>query len=121
MMKLEHVGPLGIRPFEFASVCESHVGHQHNYDHTTIVICGRVRVFYLDQDPQEYGPGEYFAVPAKVFHTLKALEPNTKYLCVFSHRDFDGLVTQEYVGNPDAYREVDYTLDAQSPRPMKAF
>lgn len=119
MPSLTLVGPLAIRPFTLEQICTSHQGHQHNYDHTTIVLQGRLRACLPDGD-QEYAAGDYFAVPAKTWHILKALEPNTKYLCVFSHRDFDGLVTQEYVGNDEAYQEVDYELARESPRPMRA-
>jgi quercetin dioxygenase-like cupin family protein len=91
--------------------CESHKGHEHNYDHTTIVIRGRIKVCYeYEKDGQtvsgesgEFGPGEDVFIRAKVRHTIKALEDNTVYMCIFSHRDFDGVVVETYVGNQSAY------------------
>jgi quercetin dioxygenase-like cupin family protein len=105
------VGPIGIRRFTLDSVCQESVGHEHNYDHVTIVISGRIRVKYryvqdgkeIEGESREFGPGDPVTIKANVRHTIKALAPNTVYLCIFSHRDFEGLVTQTYVGNHEAY------------------
>lgn len=111
MSSVKVVGPVGIREFHLETPCEAHEGHTHNYDHATIVISGRVKVSYgFEKDgrrvvgeSREFGPGECIAIKADVHHTVKALEPDTRYLCVFAHRDFGGLVSQSYVGNPKAY------------------
>lgn len=110
-MDVEVLGPLAFRKFILQRVCESFEGHSHNYDHVTMVVHGRIRVSYswMDGDKKitgpdrEFGVGEDILIKANVFHTIKALEPNTIYRCVFSHRDFDGLVSQSYVGNDLAY------------------
>jgi quercetin dioxygenase-like cupin family protein len=105
------IGPIAYRPFVLAEVCQESAGHEHNYDHVTIVISGRIRVQYawteidgrvVRGESREFAQGEVVHIKAHVRHTIKALESNTKYLCVFSHRDFDGLVTQAYVGNEAA-------------------
>lgn len=104
-------GPIAYRSFRLARVCEAHEGHTHNYDHATIVIRGRLKVRYryerdgqlIEGESQEFGQGDVVTIKAGVYHTLKALEPNTLYHCVFSHRDFDGLVSQTYVGHDEAY------------------
>jgi quercetin dioxygenase-like cupin family protein len=111
MSDLAIIGPLGVRRFHLEKVCETNEGHKHNYDHVTLVIRGRIKVQYryekdgqvVEGETKEFGPGEHLVVKAEVFHTIKALEPDTVYNCVFSHRDFDGLVTQTYVGNDRAY------------------
>ena len=110
-MQLAINGPIGYRQFALEKVCEVNEGHTHNYDHAMIVISGRLRVRYrytvdgqtVEGDSREFAQGEIVTVKANVLHEIKALEPNTRYLCVFSHRDFDGLVTQTYVGNQAAY------------------
>lgn len=101
-------GPVGFRRFVLEKVCESGVNHKHNYDHTTFVHRGKVRISIVDDNEvvlasREYEAGSFVHVPANQRHIVKALEPNTVYFCVFSHRDFDGLVTQEYHGNDRAY------------------
>lgn len=103
-------GPVAVRRFVLEKVCHESVGHEHNYDHLTIVVKGRLRVTYTyTKDGREvsgsaeYSAGEDVVIKAHVRHTLKALEDNTVYLCVFSHRDFDGVVSQSFVGNQSAY------------------
>lgn len=111
-MSLALVGPLGIRRELLEKTCQESVGHTHNYDHTTIVIRGRLQITYrqLQADgtyavikTEEAAQGSAVFIAAETHHTLKALDDNTQYMCVFSHRDFDGLVTQTYVGNAKAY------------------
>lgn len=105
---LEVHGPIQTRKFLLENVCESNVGHKHNYDHAMIVIRGRIQVLYRTQEggpvhqSKSFEQGEIVTVKAEVFHEVKALESNTQYICVFSHRDFDGLVTQTYNGNLQA-------------------
>ena len=108
------IGPIGIRPMHLAKQCEANKGHEHNYDHTTIIIRGRVRVLYryakdgheIEDESDEFGPGETIFIRAKVRHTIKALTDDVFYMCVFSHRDFDGVVVESYeasMGNQAAY------------------
>ena len=113
MTEVAITGPIGYRRYVLEKTCESNVGHTHNYDHTTIVIRGSIRVTISKQDAdgntvtvgsREYSAGEVVFIAANLMHTIKALEDNSVYMCVFSHRDFDGLVTQKYVGNGAAYR-----------------
>ncbi len=106
------VGPVGVRRFEALHICEAFEGHEHNYAHATIVISGRIRVSrevvrdgqVVDAGTTEHGPGDVIAIPAKMRHTIKALAPHTRYLCVFSHRDLHGLVTEAYEGHLAAYQ-----------------
>jgi len=89
------------------------VGHLHEYDHTTVVTHGRAKILYeymqdgvrVSGESSEIGHGcakSYIAIKAEVLHTVKALEDDTQYLCMYSHRDFDGTVVQEYNGNDKA-------------------
>jgi quercetin dioxygenase-like cupin family protein len=105
------IGPLGIRKFGIEKVCQSHSRHCHPYDHVTIIMRGRVKVAYkydengksVEGESREFVAGEYIHIKAGVEHVIKAMEANTKYLCVFSHRDFEGQVVQEYNANDLSY------------------
>lgn len=105
------IGPIGTRDFVLDKICEESVGHEHNYDHITLVIRGRLRIKYsytendklVEGESRDYSQGEKILIKANVRHTVKALEDNTLYTCIFSHRDFDGLVTQNYLGHGKAY------------------
>lgn len=111
MSRLSIIGPVGIRRCTLRQVCVENEGHEHNYDHVTVVISGRLLVKYsyvqhgqlVEGESKEYGPSEVVEIKANVRHTIKALVAGTQYMCVFSHRDFDGLVTQTYQGHDAAY------------------
>lgn len=104
----EVVGPIQMRKFHLAKTCDADEGHQHHYDHALLVLRGRLKVSYryeqdgktVEGESREFGQGESLTVKADVFHTAKALEPDTLYACIFSHHDFDGQVVQTYTGNP---------------------
>lgn len=110
-LDLAIVGPLGIRRFELDKKCETNEGHKHNYDHTTIVIRGGIKVIYsyekdgklIEGESAEFRQGQAIAIKKDVLHTIKALEDNTQYVCVFSHRDFDGQIIENYNGHSQAY------------------
>jgi quercetin dioxygenase-like cupin family protein len=99
------LGPIGYRQFSLERECEENQGHAHNYDHVTFVQAGSVKVFYrhpgdtVDRESRVFRVGQFFVVKAEVHHRVKAMEPNTRYACVFTHRDFDGVVVQEFDAN----------------------
>lgn len=107
-------GPIAQRHFTLDKACEEGIGHAHNYDHTTVVISGRLKISYeYNRDGQTitgesgaFGPGETCVIKAGVRHKLIALENNTRYVCVFSHRDFGGVVVETFaaaMNNQQAY------------------
>ena len=109
-MDLAIGGNIGRRRHVLDKTCMESVGHQHNYDHSTIVVCGGIKVTIRDtadgpvESERDYLPGsDPIFIAAKKFHTIKALKDNTVYFCIFSHRDFNGVVTQEFMGNTKAY------------------
>lgn len=95
-------GNLGIRQFSSERKCENSGIHKHNYDHMTMCISGWVLVTTGDKT-KELSPGAYCHVEAGIEHSVKALEDKSMWYCIFSHRDFDGMVSQSYVGNQSAY------------------
>lgn len=107
----EVLGPLALRHFSLEKPCQENQGHTHNYDHVTFVLSGAVRVFYCkpgeseetSKDFRHNDEQSYFLVLAGVEHRIKALEPNTRYACVYAHFDHEGVAVQEYVGAEAAY------------------
>jgi len=77
-------------------------GHDHNFDHVTILFSGAVRV-------EADGKTELFRssvghhpkiwIKAGVVHSITALEDNTYLECWYVHRDENGYVVEEYQGN----------------------
>jgi quercetin dioxygenase-like cupin family protein len=109
MIDVTIFGPLAYRAFTLERECQENQGHTHNHDHVTFVRAGSLRVFSrTDPDgPEEgsrvYRAGDFFLVRKDVYHRIKAMEPDTRYACVFAHRDADGLITREYEGYHAAY------------------
>ena len=78
-------------------------GHAHNFDHATFVSAGAFRI-HRGTEVIEVRAGELpVLIAAGVEHTLIALEDNSVYLCIYSHRLPQGDVVQRYTGWIDAY------------------
>jgi hypothetical protein len=77
-------------------------GHKHNFDHTTIVFKGSVHVRGVLPNgnviERDFAAPAHFLVKADVEHQITALESDTIYWCVYSHRTPQGVVVQEYTG-----------------------
>lgn len=82
-------------------------GHKHNFDHTSFVWRGAVRVRATLPDgtrvEREFHAPSHFLVRADVLHEITALEDGTEFWCVYAHRDPQGEVVQIATGWPEAY------------------
>lgn len=101
------LGNLQIRPVKLAKAGDTIDGHEHEFDHTTFVWKGRVHIHATCKEGCNK-EGE-FAVPSAVLikkewrHTITALEDDTEFWCVYSHRTPQGDVVQEWNGWDTAY------------------
>ena len=70
-------------------------GHTHNFDHTTIVFRGsvKVRATFPDGTTMErvFPAASHFLVKADVTHEITFLEDG-EFWCVYSHRDPQGRI-----------------------------
>ena len=100
-------GNVYIRPNTLEKIGDKVDGHKHNFDHTTIVFKGAVHVKAVLPDgtvkEKDFQTGTHFLVRAEVEHEITALEDNTIFWCVYSHREPQGRITQEYTGWDKAY------------------
>jgi predicted metal-dependent enzyme (double-stranded beta helix superfamily) len=106
-------GNIFIRKRPMARAGDLSVGHKHNFDHTTIVFRGAVRVRRWappatqdDQpsDTKDFHAPAHFLVRAGDIHEITALIDDTEFWCVYSHRDPHGNVVQQDDGWTEAYR-----------------
>ena len=100
-------GNIFIRENRMEKAGEVCAGHTHNFDHTTIVFQGSVRVRATlssgeTVDRTFSAPG-HFLVRAEVTHEITALEDRTVFWCVYSHRNAQGEVVQAHDGWRDPY------------------
>lgn len=77
-------------------------GHTHNFDHTTIFFKGSFHVkaklpngTIIERD---FTAPAHCLILADVEHEITALEDNSEFWCVYSHRSPQGDVVQEYNG-----------------------
>ncbi len=113
-MKLYIMGNLGIRmpdvPHMKGDVVQ---GHTHNFDHMTYVPRGSFLVEVLGDDgvavlqSKEVRASDrynFVLIKKDRCHRLTALEDNSEYHCVYSHRDaVTGEPVDTYQGNEAAY------------------
>lgn len=100
-------GNVYIRPNHLSKVGDVTHGHKHNFDHTTIVFKGGIRVKARLPDgssvDREFLAPSHCLIRADVEHEISALVDNTEYWCVYAHRTPQGDVVTEYDGWIPAY------------------
>lgn len=108
LQDLEQVsGNIYIRPVRLAKEGDILPGHKHNFDHTTFVISGRVKVVATCDEgchwEKEFDSGEFFLVKKDWKHQITALTDGVRFACIYSHRTPQGEVTEKYDGFDNAY------------------
>lgn len=104
-------GNIFIREMRFPKAGAVVHGHAHNFDHTTYVARGSVRVERLAPDGtverivvKRAGDGfNWLLIQAGVIHRLTALEDESMAHCIYSHRTPQGDVVVEHDGWSEAY------------------
>jgi hypothetical protein len=101
-------GNVFIRANKLAKAGDLTAGHTHNFDHTTIIFKGAVRITAKlpngTEIVREADAPAHFLIRAEVTHEIVATADDTEYWCVYSHRTHQGDVVQDYDGWADAYR-----------------
>lgn len=72
----------------FAKAGDANEGHVHNYDHTTLLAYGSVRV-HVDGNTTDFKAPHMIFIKAGKSHYLEALEDGTVAYCVHALRDKD--------------------------------
>jgi len=105
-IKIIAVSNVFCRLMNFVNVGDVEQGHQHTYDHATLVSTGSVVVDVLG-DNDEVVSSKVFNAPNMVFihkdkrHRLTALESNTVCSCIHAVRDVEGeILDPEFLIEP---------------------
>lgn len=100
-------GNIFIRPNPLPKAGDKVDGHTHNFDHTTIVFRGAVHVKATLPNgtiiERDFHAPAHCLIRADVMHEITALEDNTEFWCVYSHRTPQGEVAETYTGWEGAY------------------
>lgn len=86
-------------------------GHTHNFDHTTYIAHGSIKVEQLDDKGNVLKEAvksssttkNWVLIKKDVVHRLTAMEDNSIYHCIYSHRTPQGDVVEEYDGWQSSY------------------
>lgn len=104
-------GNIFIREMLFGDIGFVVDGHTHNFDHTTYIVRGAVRIEQLDADgsvvrtidKRATDGHNWVLIKAAVKHRLTALEPHSLGHCIYSHRNGQADVVQDYDGWTQGY------------------
>ena len=77
---------------EFAG--ESYGGHEHKFDHVTLLVSGKVSVQIKNDPPKEFTAPTFIVIRKEHQHKITALESGAVYYCVYALRNLDGEVME---------------------------
>ena len=111
-VKLLAVSNVFSRLMHFVNKGDIEQGHQHIYDHGTLLSSGSVLVEMIDDNGNTISSKEFVA-PTFIFikkeqnHRLTALEDNTVCVCIHALRDIDDdLIDPDFLVEPATYGDV---------------
>jgi len=129
-IKIIAVSNVFCRLMHFVEVGDVEYGHQHSYDHATLVSTGSVVVDVLD-DNDVVVSSKVFTAPNMVFihkdkrHRLTALEKNTVCSCIHAVRDVEGeILDPEFLPEPvwsEDKGEIHQLVSDYTGKPMMPF
>lgn len=104
-------GNIFIREMRFERTGDVVKGHAHNFDHTTYVAAGALRIEELDAsgavvrgvEKRAADGHNWVLVKAGVVHRITALADGSVGHCIYAHRSPQGDVVEHYDGWPPAY------------------
>lgn len=95
---LGYFGNIWVRQNNLRQAGDSLPGHEHYFDHVTLLVRGKVKVEIQGQEPKEFTAPTFIVMRKELAHKMTALEHNTIYYCVFALRDVNGEVVGDIFG-----------------------
>ena len=103
----KNMGNIHVYPNRFEKAGEKCPGHTHNFDHAMLFLRGEFQGEMKLPSGQiihrKFIAPDYCLVKSDVEHEITALTDDALFWCVFSHRDPQGNIIDEYSGNMSAY------------------
>jgi quercetin dioxygenase-like cupin family protein len=100
-------GNIYVRPSGVLAAGSVTGGHEHNFDHTTYIVSGAVRIKRIAPDGhsnvQDFSAGEWTLIRAQDHHEIVSLIDGTVFHCIYSHRNAQGEVVQTNEGWTKSY------------------
>lgn len=92
--ELGYFGNIWVRQNVLELAGESHDGHEHKFDHVTLLVSGKVSIQIAEEEPREFTAPTFIVIRKEHTHKITALADGTVYYCVFALRDIDGEVME---------------------------
>lgn len=96
-IELGYFGNIWVRQ-NMLSKGEEAPGHEHYFDHVTLLAKGSVRVEVEGKEPKEFKSPTFIVIKKELIHKMTALEDDTVYYCVFALRNVNGEVVDDIYG-----------------------
>ena len=92
--ELGYFGNIWVRQNVLELAGESQDGHEHKFDHVTLLVSGKISVQVAEDEPKEFIAPTFIVIRKERQHKITALADGTVYYCVFALRDIDGEVME---------------------------
>lgn len=92
--ELGYFGNIWVRQNVLELAGQTHGGHEHKFDHVTLLVSGKVSVEIEGSEPKEFTAPTFIVVRKEHRHKITSLVDGTVYYCVFALRDLDGEVME---------------------------
>lgn len=94
--ELGYFGNIWVRQNVLELAGEAHDGHEHKFDHVTLLVSGKVSVELEGSEAKEFAAPTFIVIRKEHQHKITALEDGTVYYCVFALRDLNGEVMEVF-------------------------
>jgi len=92
--ELGYFGNIWVRQNTIDEAGESHAGHQHKFDHVTLLTKGKVQIEVEGNPAKEFSAPTFIVIRKDLNHKITALTDDVLYYCVFALRNLDGDVIE---------------------------
>jgi hypothetical protein len=92
--ELGYFGNIWVKQNVLELTGESFNGHEHKFDHVTLLVSGKVSVELEGSDAKEFTAPTFIVIRKEHRHKITALADGTVYYCVYALRDIDGEVME---------------------------
>ncbi len=92
--ELGYFGNIWVRQHVLEQKGDGFPGHEHKFDHVTMLVSGKVVVEIEGKGPKEFTAPTFIVIRKEHKHKITALADNTIYYCVFALRNLDGEVME---------------------------
>lgn len=84
------IGNIWVRQNYLEKAGDAVGGHQHYFDHVSLLAQGKVEVTIDDNEPKVFEAPTFIVIRKNHRHNIRALVDNTYWYCVFAVRDIYG-------------------------------